>query len=238
MPACGICGTTQSRLNNGDLCKLCNNDKKVDNDTITETTIDNNKLPILNTSGNDDDSDDRNIIEVIKQCMINEKYCENDLVNSYKGQVNYLKTELKYKNELIEKLITELCNKQNKQDVQSSLETSMCLQYESTIDDVIDISSAGGNRENGEPEVPKQLCTDYLQWHSIKKNGKSSMNRNFSNNDVEHDNILSLNKYRSLVIDDMSDFDNEFEKKLKFPSMTVYITSPNVKYKRRRDHKW
>ena len=116
MPACGICGTTQSRLNKGELCKSCNNDKKVDNDTITETTIDNNKLPILNTSGNDD-SDDRNILEVIKQCMINEIYCEKELVNSYKEQVNYLKTELKYKNELIEKLITELCNKQNKLDV-------------------------------------------------------------------------------------------------------------------------
>ena len=101
----------------------------------------------------------------------------------------------------------------------------MCLQYESTIDDVIDISSAGENRENGEPEVPNQLCTDYLQWHSVKKKGKSSMNRKCSNNDVEHDNILSLNKYRSLVIDDMSDFDNEFEKKVK---ISVYDSVHNV----------
>ena len=60
--------------------------------------------------------------------MINEKYCEKELVNSYKEQVNYLKTELKYKNELIEKLITELCNKQNKRDVQSWLESSMCYE--------------------------------------------------------------------------------------------------------------
>ena len=48
----------------------------------------------------------------------------------------------------------------------------MCLRDESTIDDVIDISSAGEHRENGEPEVPKQICTDYLQWHLVKKKRK------------------------------------------------------------------
>ena len=96
--------------------------------------------------------------------MVNEKYCEKELVNSYKEQVNYLL----YKSELIEKLITELCNKQNKRGVQSSLELSMCLQDESTIEDVIDISSAGENRENGEPEVPKQICTDYSRQKKWK----------------------------------------------------------------------
>ena len=42
------------------------------------------------------------------------------------------------------------------------------------------------------------------------------MNRNCGNNDVEHDNILSPNKHRSLVIDDVSDFDNEFDNNVKF----------------------
>ena len=51
------------------------------------------------------------------------------------------------------------------------------------------------------------------------------MDRNCSNNYVEHDNILSPNKYRSLVIDDVSDFDNEFENNVK---ISVYGSVHNV----------
>ena len=72
MPACGSCGTMQSRLNKGDLCKTCNNDKKgCNNDIITANSI--NIPPTLETPDNDDidndEFDDRNIIEVIKQSI-------------------------------------------------------------------------------------------------------------------------------------------------------------------------
>ena len=49
-------------------------------------------------------------------------------VDSYKEQVNHLKAELKFKNEMINKLTTGcLCMKQNKINAQSSPETSIYL---------------------------------------------------------------------------------------------------------------
>ena len=48
---------------------------------------------------------------------------------------------------------------------------------------------------------------------SRQKNGngrKSNVNSNRSKNNIDHDNILSLKKYISLVTDDVSDFDKEF----------------------------
>ena len=237
MPACGSCGTMQSRLNKGDLCKTCNNDKKgCNNDIITANSI--NIPPTLKTPDNDDidndEFDDRNIIEVIKQSMINEKHHEKELLDLYKEQVNYLKAELKYKNDLIDKLTTQLCHKQNNKNVQSSLEPSMCSRDsdESIVSDVNDISSEREISYHREIEIPEY--TDYLKWHPVNNN-KNRKSYNHTKKNIDHDNIVSPNKYRSLVIDDASDFNTEFENNYVFVAVIdkVHPTQHKVEVNKR-----
>ena len=132
MPACN-CGTTQAKLNKGGLCKSYG-EKASDNadDVITE-----------NCSINDlkvKENDEKSIVHLIKSCMMNEK---NELIISLKEQVNHLKAEIKYKNNIISKFMSKVCDERNTINIQSSPVTPSLSSSDSVLSDVKDLLIGG-----------------------------------------------------------------------------------------------
>ena len=107
MPKCVICANVHAKLNKGNLCKQCFNEK--DNslyNTINDNTND--------TSLNDGTViDDRAIMDIIKENMAQERKWNEGMTMVLKNQIEYLKTEIIHKNTLIENLIMELLNSRN-----------------------------------------------------------------------------------------------------------------------------
>ena len=94
MPSCVKCSYVQAKLNKGDLCKACYD---------------------LNTAqcSNDSDSNclsDRSMVDMIKENMLQEKLWNDSIQSTLKDQVEFLKLELTWKNELINKLLINSIN--------------------------------------------------------------------------------------------------------------------------------
>ena len=100
MPKCSKCNTFQSRLNKGALCKQCFNKKikpAIANEKVNETNNFENKNDSLDDI-NYDPTNDRCIIDIIKESMIKERKL-NDTQSMLLNQVEFLKQE----NTLIER---------------------------------------------------------------------------------------------------------------------------------------
>ena len=113
MPKCSKCNTFQSRLNKGALCKQCFN-KKIKPAIANEKVKENNNFENKNDSLDDinyDSTNDRSIIDIIKESMIKERKLNADTESILLNQVEFLKQEIAVKNTSIERLITELFEK-------------------------------------------------------------------------------------------------------------------------------
>ena len=106
MPNCSKCNAVQSKLNKGELCKKCFNDKinPTDNINNTNNTVNDDPIEI-------DPMDDRSIIDLFKSQMIKEAQWNNEINQVLYDQIDYLKSEIKHKNYIIENIIkSSLCN--------------------------------------------------------------------------------------------------------------------------------
>ena len=112
MGACVNCSSYQSRLCKGRLCKECFNKNKK-----SKVTLNKNVHPIDNTEYSDDDElnksvlEDRNVINMIKESMLEEKAYNKEIIMLLKDQVDHLKNEIIHKNTLIETLMFEIHDK-------------------------------------------------------------------------------------------------------------------------------
>ena len=87
--------------------KMINENDKLGDLNSSKVVINNEKSkddPILN----DDITDDKNIIEFIKDNMMKEKLWNVEMRDLLESQINYLKTEIIAKNNIIEQPICEL----------------------------------------------------------------------------------------------------------------------------------
>ena len=116
MPKCCNCKKTQARLNKGGFCKACYQHK--DNPIITDGVI---NIKDINSTVNMDGSiedgnyeivNDRNVINLFKESMLNERKWNEDMQLVLKQQVEFLQQEIITKNTLIEQLMFELHNKE------------------------------------------------------------------------------------------------------------------------------
>lgn len=101
MPNCSKCNGAQAKLNKGALCKSCN-EKKIDinknNDSIENE---------INGENCENVSNDRTVLEIIKEHMMQEKKWIEEFQKSMKDQIDFLKCEIDYKNKLIKDIMAE-----------------------------------------------------------------------------------------------------------------------------------
>ena len=113
MPKCCKCSKTQAKLNKGGLCKACFKIKY--NPEIIESVIKiTDSADDINESIDMDHNEiisDCCTINVIKQSMLSERKCNDEMQAILKQQVEFLQNEIITKNTLTECLIVELYNR-------------------------------------------------------------------------------------------------------------------------------
>ena len=70
--------------------------------------------------------------------------------------------------------------------------------------------------------VPKR--TDYLKWHPVRNRRQPNLNKRTernNNGDKKNNDVISPNRYRHLVIDDESEFSDEFTNNVKVYDVNV-----------------
>ena len=115
MSKCVICANVPVKLNKGNLCKECLNEKgnSAENTPVLYNTMSDNTNDTCLNDGTV--IDDRAIMDIIKENMTQEKKWNEEMTMILKNQIEYLKTKIIHKNTLIENLIMELHNWQNTQ---------------------------------------------------------------------------------------------------------------------------
>ena len=124
MRNCVNCNKELSKRTKGQLCIQCyrNRNNILDADDIINTDI-NNEIPkdrlensSMNASNiiplfNDNGLNDRAIINLLKQNMLEERMRDTESIGILKSQINFMKAEINNKNEIINKLLIELTDK-------------------------------------------------------------------------------------------------------------------------------
>ena len=181
MPNCSKCSKSQAKLNKGALCKSCFQ-KKINKIMDTSAAI-----------VREDEIHERNIIDLIKENMSQEKMLSSEIINILKDQIEHLKTDIIYKNTLIESLMTELYNRNNA-EIKSST--------------IIDEHFSNHHKEN--PLMEKR--DNYNEWQQSTK--PSAVTSTQDNNW----NIPLGNRYNGLPLEDcvMVDdvIDSDFQKNI------------------------
>ena len=104
MPKCVNCSNKQSKLNRGRLCRACFNNINDVNKTNSLTCEDANTDDVVNEPS----FNDRQIIDLIKENMTQEKKWNEERTQLLLSQIEFLKSEILVKNTLIESLIVEI----------------------------------------------------------------------------------------------------------------------------------
>ena len=119
MGNCRNCNKNLSKSTKGTLCRNCYRErntvnKKMINKNDNLGDLNSSKVVINNEKSNDDPilnddiTNDKNIIEFIKDNMMKEKLWNVEMRDLLESQINYLKTEIIAKNNIIEQLTCEL----------------------------------------------------------------------------------------------------------------------------------
>ena len=126
MGKCSNCGNILSKKNNGLLCRNCylnrnksKNDTTIVNDILAndsniDRVDDNKQTPNVDVDNDNDFAfNDSNMLTFIKDSMLKEKAWNDEIREMLNDQIKHLKTEMLFKNTLIEQLICELNNRSN-----------------------------------------------------------------------------------------------------------------------------
>ena len=100
MPICSNCSQVKSKLNRGDLCKICFDNKLANNNSIASESV---EVSLSNI----------NVMDLIKENMTQEKQHNAEIISMLKEQIDHFKLENIHKNTTIERLMTELYNYTN-----------------------------------------------------------------------------------------------------------------------------
>ena len=120
MHNCVKCNKELAKSTKGELCQQCyrnrnkishDNNESPENNPGNESFVsnlidDNSKIDDINDIIYD--KDDRMIINFIKSSMKREREQDAEIISILKGDINFLKDEIKHKNELINTLMSEL----------------------------------------------------------------------------------------------------------------------------------
>ena len=199
MPNCCKCNKQQSRLNKGGLCKSCFHKK------INPATPNDNNESILNNNNGitdvnyDDQSNDRTMIDIIKQNMLNERKWNEDMQIILKEQLEFLRQEMVVKNTLIERLMDKLHEKginNNNIVSDSTLSTETNESTSETLNATITEALNGDNSFRDHTYIPSETF------------GNESKTQITNTNEP----YFSTNKFAVLINDSSSSFENEYEK--------------------------
>ena len=128
MRNCEKCNKELSRSTKGNRCLQCyrnrnaimdynNDDDAININIIHNSSTNDSIIPDKNDSiiplYDDNDLDERAVINLIKQNMLMVKNRDSDIIEILKSQVEFLKDEIKHKNELINNLMLELAENKN-----------------------------------------------------------------------------------------------------------------------------
>ena len=197
MPKCVICENVQAKLNKGDLCKDCFNEKD-NRSVICEYTNDNssNDVTII---------DDRTIMDIIKENMTQERRWNEEMTIVLKDQIEYLKDEIIHKNTLIESLIVELHNSRN-----TSLNKTTTPSLYHNDDD-----SKNSNNSTTVNSTPLSNTSEDSDKHTrTLAHSHTITNSNSVANEQTNtllNDFTSPNIYRALIIDEEENFDRVYE---------------------------
>ena len=127
MSKCVNCSNKQSKLNRGKFCQVCFNDINCVNKNNSTFEHKNTDEVINETSFND-----RQIIDMIKENMIQEKKSNEERTQLLVDQIEFLKSEILVKNTFIERLIVKLSSKKG---TTSNSDCSSLPSFENTMND-------------------------------------------------------------------------------------------------------
>lgn len=212
MPKCSKCSKTQNLLNKGALCKECFSNK-INKSATYETKIDDNYEDTNNTI-----EDDRYVIDIMKSHMMREKELSTDFIEHFKEEIRYLKDELLHKNNLINKLMSELINCNNRliYDIQENkIDSSNCNRNQAVETNMLSRSSSitsintslckGSNQPNiinnnvfDNPNM--QSANTFLDWQPIGSswdNGLKECHQPFNANKEYHAQSIGFQPSRN-----------------------------------------
>ena len=111
MPKCENCSNAQAKLNNGKLCKTCfincNKTDTINDIQLDITEKDKDDADLFNFF--DINSQERTIVDVLKNNMVHERKRDDELIMLLKEQLDFFKKELLQKNVIIDNLLN-LCD--------------------------------------------------------------------------------------------------------------------------------
>lgn len=178
---------------------------QLSNDILEDKDIfiveNNKKLAPLFKTNDKEDKDDRTIIDILKNNMMQERQGSNEIINILKEQVTFMKEEISHKNELIKQLMSELTAATNDVISRSINENTSKNKSRSTNSNCsINSSSKKSNIMIDNYDIVP--TTDFLNWHDPEWNENNKMT--YASN---YENKRCIK--RTLITDDDSDTDNE-----------------------------
>ena len=220
MPNCSKCSNSQAKLNKGALCKPCFQKKihKVLDSSITSLDDD-----IINT----EDLHERDLINLIKDNMAQEKMFNTEIVTILKEQITHMKTEITHKNSLIESLMTELYYRNNDDSNSSNLSnehTSSTKLSSTTISD------------HHKDDDKANDTDDKVEWQTVNNgrkeivtsedNGLITLNNRFDGLPIQEcpidDNLAETELQQNVSMIKRSDTDN-----IVISKSNVYVNKKN-----------
>lgn len=214
MPTCKNtnCNYVQNILNKGGLCKSCFNNKKIklhnEPSKNSQNVLSSTQSGIVEDSKlGDSKSEDRYIMDILKEHMIKEKKHDIELTDILKENIIFLRNEITHKNEVIKELLNRLpSNKLVKDNNADQYKTSSTISNEwinnTRNEDITScFKNADEDTENRAiiPDAP--INSDYLNWQPV-----NAKNINLTS---PIKSIQSSHQHRVLINDDESDFDKE-----------------------------
>ena len=208
MPKCSKCTIVQAKLIKGQLCRSCYSCDNESNDDELNTEL----------------LSERNIVDLIKKNMLQEKKWNAEIINLLREQVDYLKNDIIHKNTLIEQLVVNTSQAENTRasftksdDDYNSLQN--CSQSTSCTDDVVNDSyySATTTSHDKTPLKSTSTTSVDMDWQQIQH--KSTRKNTNKNSIVTGYDVTSENIYRTLIEDTESDFDKKYENH--FPATNI-----------------
>ena len=161
------------------------------------------------------------MIKIIKESMLKEKAWNEEIKQMLRDQVNYLKSEIIHKNTMIELLIVDINNRNHADNV---TDESVKLNQSSSI--VNTINTSNGNKNSSMLETSPRItenddnmCSKRDGWEYVTREKKQKNRGSGLSGNIEFGNIESPNRYRHLVLDDHSNFDDEIEANVRCNSL-------------------
>ena len=156
----------------------------------------------------DNDKNDRTVIDVIKDNMIQERDRVDALFLSLNSQITFLKGEILHKNALINNLMAKLTNSVNSAGIQSNTKLDVDNNYQPIKECLSSVTTDEDSvvRDNRNTDVIEG--TDFLRWHAVDDESIVSEMPAQDMNDVRSTSC-DYNG-RNLVMDEESDFEKLF----------------------------